>query len=749
MSFSKRSETASKFPETFLCFIGISRYYEFDDDVYPVFLTNDDEEMDLFAFINHVDPTKVRIGEKQIEEGKTLLLKSTKGCVVPLIGVNDQGDQNDDVQDDGNQNDDVLDAGHDVNEEGVADGQENLVEADIVCIEDEVLSIVAEKAKGSRKNRKATGRASGSSLPPKKLRADHGTFGAGASTGGKFVAALQGLLESGTLLVEVGDAAVTTLLFITSSLFLTPKREGDGHTDSATGPDLLTQHLAERFIVLSDSPWHSSSNAADVEVSSIAMSLVPDPPIMTTAIATTVVADISFVLVPRSSDKLLYTSIFTDSTSAGMIWTDTLQQIYVPKWDVVNNSALDDAEVCRNMVNHLAPPRFFSQLRAMDYEQLFMEFNVGVARQTCLSAGLSLKKSEAAEAIRLRGQVYVAEATEATRVAELNDLKERTMALEGQVATLESAVVIKDTELASSNTQITKLTQDMSNVQLSCNEFSIKAYSLESEKDKLADQVSTLETTCIDADFMGMSLHLDEEFYPRFLTTISGRRWILSRILRLMVMKCLQSLEYLVALGGAIGRAIDKGMQDGLTSGIIQGKTGRGLADVAAYNPSVKANYVSAVNALCAVDFLLLAQLASQKDASMSDIMDLFRLKGPVAKTPEANQLQPSLEQLMLPILIQGYVASYCLSLSDVMVPLIEPLSAENLIGEASTSGVPATATTTALSTTFIPTSFVPPIFMADYEVSGTGPSTKVPSPLKIVFEKEELETTPEHGTSN
>ncbi|GJW96660.1 putative reverse transcriptase domain-containing protein [Tanacetum coccineum] len=53
-------------------------------------------QMYLFAFINHADPTKVRIGEKQIEEGQTPLLKSTRGCVVPLIGVNDQGDQNDD-----------------------------------------------------------------------------------------------------------------------------------------------------------------------------------------------------------------------------------------------------------------------------------------------------------------------------------------------------------------------------------------------------------------------------------------------------------------------------------------------------------------------------------------------------------------------------------------------------------------------------------------------------------------------------
>ncbi|GJW73151.1 hypothetical protein Tco_0132521 [Tanacetum coccineum] len=83
------------------------------------------------------------------------------------------------------------------------------------------------------------------------------------------------------------------------------------------------------------------------------------------------------------------------------------------------------------------------------------------------------------------------------------------------------------------------------------------------------------------------------------------------------------------------------------------------------------------------------------------------------------------------------------------MVLLIEPLSAENLVGEASTSGIPAMATTTALCTTFTQTSSVPLISVADYEVLGAEPPTKVPSPPKIVFEKEELETTSEHATAN
>ncbi|GJY16319.1 hypothetical protein Tco_0386741 [Tanacetum coccineum] len=131
-----------------------------------------------------------------------------------------------------------------VNEEVTADVQEQPVDVGIVRIEDEVSATVAEKARESRKKRKATEGASGYSLPPKKLRADHGNSDVGASTSGKYVVALQGLLERSTLPVEVGVATVTTVPFVTSSLTPTPEREGEGATDSIIGPNLRIQRPA-------------------------------------------------------------------------------------------------------------------------------------------------------------------------------------------------------------------------------------------------------------------------------------------------------------------------------------------------------------------------------------------------------------------------------------------------------------------------------------------------------------------------
>ncbi|GKA34188.1 hypothetical protein Tco_0720617 [Tanacetum coccineum] len=174
-----------KFLEPFLCFISISRYYELDVNCYPTFLTDDDEGgCSLFTSFTYFLATG-----KQKLDGEVPLLDLTRGRVVPLPSVNDQGDA--DVQGVGDD---------DVNEEsGDAAGADHVEEndhaiqdegANIVHIEDEVPAFVVERAKGSWKKRKATGRSSGFGLPPKKLRANHGTSDAGESTGGKSVAAL-------------------------------------------------------------------------------------------------------------------------------------------------------------------------------------------------------------------------------------------------------------------------------------------------------------------------------------------------------------------------------------------------------------------------------------------------------------------------------------------------------------------------------------------------------------------------------
>nr|GEX61565.1 reverse transcriptase domain-containing protein [Tanacetum cinerariifolium] len=248
--------------------------------------------------------------------------------------------------------------------------------------------------------------------------------------------------------------------------------------------------------------------------------------------------------------------------------------------------------------------------------------------------------------------------------------------------------------------------------------FSNFAYeAVHDEKIKiLSDRVAE-----IDSELMGMVVHLDEEIYPRFLTTIGGRRWIISRGFRLVVMKCLPYLEYDVTLGTAIGLAIDKGMQTGLVAGTDHGKARRGFAKIVAYDPSVEERYVFAVVALRDLDFNFLSQLESQKDARIACIMDSLRLDGPSAETLVVSRLQPATSSFYCLFTRRRTMLS--LERLFSMGPLVDHLSFKNLVGEASTSRVLATtATTTALfvSITTANVSSIPTISVVDYEVLNT-----------------------------
>ncbi|GJW88632.1 hypothetical protein Tco_0163972, partial [Tanacetum coccineum] len=164
--------------------------------------------------------------------------------------------------------------------------------------------------------KKATDGVGGSGLPPKKLREDHGT--SGASVGGKSVVVLQSLLEGSTLAAEVGVIVAATVPFVTSSATSNPERVGDCPTDSVIRPNLRTQKPAKRFVISSDSPHEPNVNVADDEVTSIVRSSVPNPAILTMAVATMVIADTSalvFRVGHGSGVGHVRPSIFRDSIS--------------------------------------------------------------------------------------------------------------------------------------------------------------------------------------------------------------------------------------------------------------------------------------------------------------------------------------------------------------------------------------------------------------------------------------------------
>ncbi|GJR34436.1 hypothetical protein Tco_1210120 [Tanacetum coccineum] len=367
---------------------------------------------------------------------------------------------------------------------------------------------------------------------------------------------------------------------------------------------------------------------------------------------------------------------------------------YVPRWNITNDSLLDDGFSCRTLVDRVAPG-FFSSLRGMNYEQLYTEFNVGAARQICLESEVRSRaehKLELKEKLKgkydARGRLLeekdlkiirlksllVEEADKAERAenaeraetAEVVRLHGQVSTLTGEVSVLKSTIAQKDTDISLLDSRTTYLKSALDDSKATCAEAGSLITSLTSERDRLTsedfkekaeaqqeEQAKVLYNRVaeLDSHLMDVSGHLEGEFYPAYLTTLAGRRWFLTHGIQLAVLKYLKSPKYQGILGHTLGRAVDFGMQEGLEAGYEHGVAGTPLSAVEAYNPeAARASYLDAVKALEDVDFPLVNLLKSKKDAGMDEVLDCFILDGPLANLPKAAHLQPFLEQLSVPI---------------------------------------------------------------------------------------------------
>nr|GEU58794.1 hypothetical protein [Tanacetum cinerariifolium] len=564
-------------------------------------------EIDLFAFIHVVDPTKIKIIERERVEGEKRLLDSTAGRVVPLLPIAPayaEGDLKasvDKLFDEGgstDQGDFAAGSGHDAEIVPVTE-VENIV----------VKNVIAERPKHLRKKRPAVTDASGSSHPPKKLKG--------------ITKLLMGLL--------LPSVKVVITLILLSSLISVP---------------LVRQKSAAPL------------------------------PVMTDAVITTSIASAPFIPVPEVATKITpqnSTFYFYDSSSVGTM-----------KPDVVCPSQLFRKELLirSREINF----KTLHEIREMDYHHLFTEFNIETARQACLNAEvrmrteycLSKRRRLESECQRQAGLLKGSAVKVANKVhaGGMDALKHKNVALENEkdslnekITKLQSSVFTKDLELKDLNGVMSSL-KSQNNGLVDQNRLKLLRMLIKVLDDKVAK---------LDADLLEMALHPYEKFYPRLFTTISGQRWLLTRGQKLAIVKCLNSLKSLAALGAAISRAIEKGMKSGLSAGIDHEKA----------------------------DYLLLYELSSHKDASIANIMNMVRLESPFVDAPRIGDLQPDVKQMPLPIhrpKDQVVLGETTLSFA---------------LSTASTFGnVPAAVVTmTALSTTFVSTSFIPPITIDDYEI--------------------------------
>ncbi|GJY66954.1 hypothetical protein Tco_0469192 [Tanacetum coccineum] len=495
--------------------------------------------------------------------------------------------------------------------------------------------------------------------------------------------------------------------------------------------------------------YHSGANVAKAEVDSIVMSSALVMTNATTVIAT---VDATTVLKETSAKPSLFAAGssstggtepilggFSDLTGNDFLVSGIrtvidpdydLQKVYVSQWNMTNGSHLDDGGVCREMIDEFAPLNFFASIREIEHDQVFTKFNVGAARQMSLSAEvrmrakynikekrklksvvdeqtevlkarekeiedlraqLLLKEAKAAKAIRLRAEVSQCKVVKKSLRDDIQALTGHNTTLENEkseldvkVTNLAASIKVREQEVADLDDQVTAVKLQSDNLANRVHELDTSSAGLQekvmvyedcmSQLEKFQDERMRVVNDKFDklyTDFVEMALHLEEKFYPHLLTTIAGRRWLLTYGMKLAIVKCLHSPEYLSALGVAISKAIEKRKME--------------LQDV---------------------NISLLAELKSNKDASVETLMGILRLE----ETLDERLVQK----------IRDNIANHRSALRDVFVLLVESLSSVALEETKGTSDA-APDTTTALSTTYASASSIPPILTDDYVVVHVG----------------------------
>nr|GEW63093.1 hypothetical protein [Tanacetum cinerariifolium] len=594
-----------KYPEPFFCLIGMIHNYSLDGNTYPQFLRNDDEEMDLLSFIRTADPTKVRIGERERDEGEPKLLETTVGRVVSLLPVAP-----------------VRSSGE---------------------LEANVDKLFDEGGNGEQANQDDS------------AGGGHGAPGVPV-VGGKSQSAVHRLLAEAVQHAEVRGEVMPTLPFVSSFVSTTSEREGGAYTEHLAGANLRTLEGLQRFVISSDSSDPPGVNIAEAKVDYVVRTSVP---IMTNATTATPTADHAAI----SKEKLVSASVFGgDSSSAGeshpisggfsdrtsgdflvggirtiVDLNSNLQRIYVPQWQLFTEFIVGaDRQISLGAEVRMRAEYNIKEKRRLKpvVEEKDSLLKSRSDKIESLKAQLLLKEAEAAEAVRHRDETQT--------LKERNIILEKEKSeLEVKVTDLTASVKVREQEVADLNVVVTSV--KLQNDSLVDQEF--QDAQLKVVNDKLEK---------LYADFVDMALHLEEK--------------------------------------AAIGKAIEKGMQDGLAAKITHGAEGRTLADVVAYNPSTEANYFSALQRLQNINFSLLAELRSSKDASVDTIMNILRLEDNLGKDVSDAWVRK----------IRENIASQRPALRDVFTPIFEPLSVELLTGTEGTFDIVPAPITIALFVTFI-----------------------------------------------
>ncbi|GJW04949.1 hypothetical protein Tco_1563805 [Tanacetum coccineum] len=538
-----------KQPEPLLCLVGLSRRYFLGDDVYPTFLNDDDRDMDLFNLIRALNPTKVKIGTRPRAAHEVPLLTVIMSRVIEM-------------------------------EEPVAatesSGTPSTIERSPLDFANENLS--QQITGDDRTEDQVQGIVVSEVPPPENVT----TIGVAPET-------------------DLGEEVAAMGPRVSKKC----RKRRNGRADADAPPKVLKKdHAASR-------PTQSTAGGksfASVRLEMRSTFPVPAPQ--------EIPADAS------DQDPLSYANpqyskgvaVAGDPKSENTSFTSMVGSpgnIYQPGWDVTNGCRIDTPKACQDLVDHLAPPGYFSEPHHLPNDDFMGQYNMNLARQVAMGSQLWLRIQ-----------------------ARENEIKNLEALLEAE-ADMKKSVEAKNAELVK---ELESLHAQFTDLQVS--------------NDRLSQQVVEKRCAEIDARLDALSIDFDEELYPHMLTAIAGRRWVIGHGLRLAVMKCAESVELRQAFADVVSAEITKGMSEGLKHGVEHGNASLDLEVIEAYDPEVDTKYVAALHALRDLKYFMVDQLESLKGAPIDVIMASLHLESDSGEDALQwiRELRANSSQLKIPV---------------------------------------------------------------------------------------------------
>nr|GEU82747.1 transposase (putative), gypsy type [Tanacetum cinerariifolium] len=280
--------------------------------------------------------------------------------------------------------------------------------------------------------------------------------------------------------------------------------------------------------------------------------------------------------------------------------------VYRLEWGVTNGSLLDTPEACQDLVDHVAPPPYFSELRHMHNEDLLGRYNVNLARQVAIGSQLRLRFEQDAKLLK-------------KSVAQVARRDKRIQAREMEIKNMEARARFLDLQVSHEH-----LSQQFASLKEQISGEEKQKAAFEEFKRYEDDRV---ERRCmeLDARLDALSIDFDEELYPHMLTAIAGRRWVIGHGLRLAAMKCGESLDMRQAFADVVSARITK---------------------------EAEAKFVASLQVLKYLKDPLLDQLEGLKDAPIDVIVAaLYQESDTGEDAPQCiRDLRPSSSQLTIPV---------------------------------------------------------------------------------------------------